>query len=133
MKKILALASLTLLAWSAVAAPAKAAAAPAKTAAAPAKATAAPAKTADSAKPAAAKKAAKLQDDGTCWAVTEAGTRCRHKKDGASDYCKQHGPNVKASKPLDRCRALKWDGERCGRKPEEGFLYCPQHRKLGAK
>ena len=120
MKKILALASLTLLAWSAVAAPAKTAAAPAKPAAA-------------SAKPAAAKKAAKLQDDGTCWAVTEAGTRCRHKKDGASDYCKQHGPNVKASKPLDRCRALKWDGERCGRKPEEGFLYCPQHRKLGAK
>ena len=75
----------------------------------------------------------KLKDDGTCWAVTEAGTRCRHKKDGASDYCKQHGPNVKATKPLDRCRALKWDGERCGRKPEEGYLYCPQHRKLGAK
>ena len=127
MKKILTLASLTLLAWSAVAAPAKTAAAPAKPAATSAKTTAAPAK------PAAAKKAAKLQDDGTCWAVTEAGTRCRHKKDGASDYCKQHGPNVKPSKPLDRCRALKWDGERCGRKPEEGFLYCPQHRKLGAK
>ena len=127
MKKILVFASLTLLAWSAVAAPAKTAAASAKPAAASAKPAAA------SAKPAAAKKAAKLQDDGTCWAVTEAGTRCRHKKDGASDYCKQHGPNVKASKPLDRCRALKWDGERCGRKPEEGFLYCPQHRKLGAK
>ena len=78
-------------------------------------------------------KKVQLKDDGTCWAVTEAGTRCRHKKDGASDYCKQHGPNVKPSKPLDRCRALKWDGERCGRKPEEGFLYCPQHRKLGAK
>ena len=120
MKKILVFASLTLLAWSAVAAPAKTTAAPAKPAAA-------------SAKAADAKKAAKLQDDGTCWAVTEAGTRCRHKKDGASDYCKQHGPNVKASKPLDRCRALKWDGERCGRKPEEGFLYCSQHRKLGAK
>ena len=134
MKKILAFASLTLLAWSAVAAPAKTAAAPAKPAATSAKTTAAPAKpAAASAKPDAAKKAAKLQDDGTCWAVTEAGTRCRHKKDGASDYCKQHGPNVKPSKPLDRCRALKWDGERCGRKPEEGFLYCPQHRKLGAK
>ncbi len=120
MKKILVFASLTLLAWSAVAAPAKTAAASGKPAAA-------------SAKAADAKKAAKLQDDGTCWAVTEAGKRCRNKKDGASDYCKMHGPNVKASKPLDRCRALKWDGERCGRKPEEGFLYCSQHRKLGAK
>ena len=126
MRKILVFASLTLLAWSAVAAPAKTTAASTKPAA-----SAKPA--AASAKPDAAKKAAKLQDDGTCWAVTEAGTRCRHKKDGASDYCKQHGPNVKASKPLDRCRALKWDGERCGRKPEEGFLYCSQHRKLGAK
>ena len=80
----------------------------------------------------AAEPAAKLKDDGTCWAVTEAGTRCKHKKDGASDYCKQHGPNVKAKTPPTQCRALKWDGERCGRKPEEGFLYCAQHRKLGA-
>ena len=80
----------------------------------------------------AADKPAKLKDDGTCWAVTEAGTRCRHKKDGESDYCKQHGPNVKATKTLDQCRALKWDGQRCGRKPEEGYLYCAQHRKLGA-
>ncbi len=31
----------------------------------------------DQAKPATAKK---LKDDGTCWAVTEAGTRCRHPK-----------------------------------------------------
>ena len=77
-------------------------------------------------------KSARLKDDGTCWAVTEAGTRCRHKKDGESDYCKQHGPDVKAKKPLDQCRALKWDGQRCGRKPEDGFLYCAQHRKLGA-
>ena len=77
-------------------------------------------------------KSAKLQDDGTCWAVTEAGTRCRHTKDGGSDYCKQHGPDVKATKPVDQCRALKWDGQRCGRKPQEGYLYCAQHRKLGA-
>ena len=79
----------------------------------------------------AADKSATLKDDGTCWAVTEAGTRCRHKKDGESDYCKQHGPDVKATKPIDQCRALKWDGERCGRKPVEGYLYCAQHRKLG--
>ena len=25
-------------------------------------------------------KTEKLKDDGTCWAVTEAGTRCKHKK-----------------------------------------------------
>ncbi len=84
---------------------------------------------ADQAKPATAKK---LKDDGTCWAVTEAGTRCRHPKDGESDYCKQHGPDVKVKNPLDQCRALKWDGQRCGRKPEAGYLYCAQHRKLGA-
>ena len=77
------------------------------------------------------KSATALKDDGTCWAVTEAGTRCKHKKDGNSDYCKQHGPDVKAKKPLDRCRALKWDGERCSRRPEEGYMYCAQHRKLG--
>ena len=75
--------------------------------------------------------AAKLKDDGTCWAVTESGTRCKHKKDGESDYCKQHGPEVKSKKTLTQCRALKWDGERCGRKPEGEFLYCSQHRKLG--
>ena len=80
----------------------------------------------------AADKSATLQDDGTCWAVTEGGTRCRHKKDGESDYCKQHGPDVKATKPIDQCRAMKWDGQRCGRKPQEGYLYCAQHRKLGA-
>ena len=88
---------------------------------------------ADQAKTASKSAAAKkLKDDGTCWAVTEAGTRCRHKKDGESDYCKQHGPDVKVKNPLDQCRALKWDGQRCGRKPEAGFLYCAQHRKLGA-
>ena len=75
--------------------------------------------------------AAKLKDDGTCWAVTEAGTRCKHKKDGESDSCKQHGPDVKARKP-GPCRALKWDGERCTRPAEDGFLYCRQHRKQPA-
>ena len=74
----------------------------------------------------------KLKDDGTCWAVTEAGTRCKHKKDGESDYCKQHGPNVKAKKPGGLCRALKWDGERCSRTAEGDFLYCKQHRKQPA-
>ena len=87
------------------------------------------------AKPAAETKpgaAAKLKDDGTCWAVTEAGTRCKHKKDGESDYCKQHGPNVKARKPGGKCRALKWDGERCTRPAEDGWLYCKQHRNQPA-
>ena len=70
---------------------------------------------------------AKLEDDGTCWAVTEAGARCKHKKDGESDYCKQHGPNVKAKNP-GKCRALKWDGGRCTRDAEDGYLYCKQHR-----
>ena len=76
--------------------------------------------------------ATKLKDDGTCWAVTEAGTRCKHKKDGESDYCKQHGADVKATKPLDQCRALTWEGNRCPRKPEAGYLYCKQHRKQPA-
>ena len=39
---------------------------------------------------------------------------------------------MKATKTTDQCRALKWDGQRCGHKPEEGYLYCAQHRKLGA-
>ena len=72
---------------------------------------------------------AKLKDDGTCWAVTEAGTRCKHKKDGESDYCKQHGVDVKAKKP-GKCRALKWDGNRCTREAEDGYLYCKQHRSM---
>jgi len=76
--------------------------------------------------------ATKLKDDGTCWAITEAGTRCKHKKDGESDYCKQHGPDVKAKKPNGKCRALKWDGERCSRPAEDGYLYCKQHRKQSA-
>ena len=64
--------------------------------------------------------------------MTEAGTRCKHKKDGESDYCKQHGPDVKAKKPGGQCRALKWNGERCTRPADGDYLYCKQHRKLGA-
>jgi len=71
----------------------------------------------------------KEKDDGTCWAVTDAGTRCKHKKDGESDYCKQHAPDVKPAKPQSQCRAMTWGGTRCSNKPEEGFLYCKQHRK----
>ena len=74
----------------------------------------------------------KMADDGTCWAMTEAGTRCKHKKDGESDYCKQHGADVQVKKPLDQCRALTWEGKRCPRKPEAGYLYCKQHRKQPA-
>ena len=33
----------------------------------------------------------KLKDDGTCWAITAAGARCKNHKDGEKDYCKQHG------------------------------------------
>jgi hypothetical protein len=59
--------------------------------------------------------------------VTEAGTRCKHKKDGESDYCKQHAPSVKPSKPLTQCRAMTYEGKQCTRKPEEGKRYCAQH------
>jgi len=67
------------------------------------------------------------KDDGTCWAVTEAGTRCKHKKDGESDYCKQHAVNVKPSEPVTQCRAMTYEGTQCTRKPEEGKRYCKQH------
>ena len=70
---------------------------------------------------------AKEKDDGQCWAVTEAGTRCKHKKDGESDYCKQHAPSVKPSKPITQCRAMTYEGKQCSRKPEEGKRYCAQH------
>ena len=70
---------------------------------------------------------AEQKDDGTCWAVTEAGTRCKHKKDGESDYCKQHAADVKPSKPVTQCRAMTYEGKQCGRKPEEGRRYCKQH------
>ena len=70
---------------------------------------------------------AKEKDDGQCWAVTDAGTRCKHKKDGESDYCKQHAPSVKPSKPIAQCRAMTYEGKQCTRKPEEGKRYCAQH------
>ena len=70
---------------------------------------------------------AKEQDDGTCWAMTESGARCKRRKDGESDYCKQHAPDVKPSKPFDRCRAVTYDGTQCVRKPVEGGRYCKQH------
>ena len=70
---------------------------------------------------------AKEKDDGQCWAVTDAGTRCKHKKDGESDYCKQHAPSVKPSKPITQCRAMTYEGKQCTRKPEEGKRYCAQH------
>ena len=54
-----------------------------------------------------------------------------HKKDGESDYCKQHNPDTKAKKPGGKCRALKWDGERCTRDAEADYIYCKQHRKFG--
>ena len=68
-----------------------------------------------------------LKDDGTCWAITQAGTRCKHKKDGESDYCKQHSPSVKPSHPVTQCRALTYSGKQCVRKPVEGSNYCAQH------
>ena len=73
------------------------------------------------------KPAAKLKDDGTCWAVTENGTRCKHKKVGEKDYCKQHAADVKPSKPVVQCRAMTYDGKQCPRKPVEGRRYCQQH------
>ena len=80
------------------------------------------------AKPSVAKKPeAKLKDDGTCWAVTENGTRCKHKKVGEKDYCKQHAADVKPSKPIEQCRAMTYDGKQCPRKPVEGRRYCQQH------
>jgi len=73
------------------------------------------------------KVAVEQKDDGTCWAVTEARTRCKHKKDGESDYCKQHAVNVKPSEPVTQCRAMTYEGTQCTRKPEEGKRYCKQH------
>ena len=70
---------------------------------------------------------AKELDDGTCWAMTESGKRCKRRKVEGSDYCKQHGVDVKPSKPLDRCRAITYDGTQCVRKPVEGGRYCKQH------
>ena len=75
---------------------------------------------------------AKEKDDGTCWAITESGARCKHKKDGETDYCKQHAADVKPAKPQTQCRAMTWAGTRCSNKPEDGYLYCKQHRKQPA-
>ena len=72
---------------------------------------------------------AKLKDDGTCWAMTEKGTRCKHKKDGEKDYCKQHAADLKPTKPVAQCRALTYEGTQCPRKPVEGGRYCKQHSK----
>ena len=83
-------------------------------------------KTAPKQKPA-QKATVEQKDDGTCWAVTEAGTRCKHKKDGESDYCKQHAVNVKPAEPVTQCRAMTYEGTQCIRKPEEGKRYCKQH------
>ena len=65
--------------------------------------------------------------DDTCWAVTEAGTRCKHKRDGESDYCKQHSPDVNPAQPFERCRAMTNDGKQCSRKPIGNGRYCKQH------
>ena len=80
-------------------------------------------------KPEAKSPEAKLKDDGTCWAVTEKGTRCKHKKDGAKDYCKMHAADLKPAKPFAQCRALTYEGNQCPRKPDEGGRYCKQHSK----
>ena len=70
---------------------------------------------------------AKERDDGTCWAVTEAGVRCKLKKDGDKDYCKIHSADTKPAKPFDQCRAMTYSGTQCTRKPEDGKRYCKQH------
>ena len=74
---------------------------------------------------------AALKDDGTCWAVTDNGSRCKAQKVGDTDYCEQHAAAKKPTKAVTRCRALKYDGEQCTRKPVENCFYCEQHRKLG--
>ena len=69
----------------------------------------------------------KLKDDGTCWAVTAAGARCKNRKDGEKDYCKLHAADKRVKVTPARCRALTWEGTRCTRAPEEGYNYCKQH------
>ena len=83
----------------------------------------------DAAKEAAkdAKAEPREKDDGTCWAVTEAGTRCKHMKDGESDYCKQHSPDIAPGKSVEQCRAMTFEGTQCVRKPVAGSRYCRQH------
>ena len=69
----------------------------------------------------------KLKDDGTCWAITEKGTRCKNHKDGDKDYCKLHAADKRVKVTPARCRALTWEGTRCTRAPEPGYNYCKQH------
>ncbi len=79
-------------------------------------------------KPADSTKVVEAQkDDGRCWAVTDAGTRCKRRKISESDYCRQHSPDVKPSKPVKQCRAMTYEGTQCIRKPVEGSRYCKQH------
>ena len=68
------------------------------------------------------------KDDGQCWAVTQGGTRCKHKKDGEKDYCKQHAADKKVEKTPEVCRAMTFAGKQCTRKPVEGGNYCTQHK-----
>ena len=69
----------------------------------------------------------KLKDDGTCWAITAAGTRCKNHKDGEKDYCKLHAADKRVKVSPARCRALTWEGTRCTRAPEPGYNFCKQH------
>ena len=72
-------------------------------------------------------KGEKLKDDGTCWAITEKGTRCKNHKDGEKDYCKLHAADKRVKITPARCRALTYEGTRCSRAPEPGYNYCKQH------
>ena len=78
-------------------------------------------------------KGEKLKDDGTCWAITEKGTRCKNHKDGEKDYCKLHAADKRVKITPTRCRALTWEGTRCTRAPEPGYNYCKQHGAPAAK
>lgn len=69
----------------------------------------------------------KLKDDGTCWAITANGTRCKNRKDGEKDYCKLHAADKRVKISPTRCRALTWEGTRCTRAPEPGYNFCKQH------
>ena len=75
----------------------------------------------------AAKGKEKLKDDGTCWAITANGTRCKIHKDGEKDYCKLHAADKRVKVTPARCRALTYEGTRCSRAPEPGYNYCKQH------
>jgi hypothetical protein len=69
----------------------------------------------------------KLKDDGTCWAITANGTRCKNRKDGEKDYCKLHAADRRVRITPNRCRALTYEGTRCSRAPEPGYNFCKQH------